>query len=156
MMISIENDDFVYQQEDVRAGQWEKDGLPPGTSRRCTQDDDDDDDGDDDDGGDDNDDFFCGFLFSKICWCSSFAAFYASEGLDRCYKAASWIKRKPAVGKNFKENNESKETAQNFFPGQPSLELPRSLIKKRQRGGNDLAILHIDRVKNTFISILEV
>ena len=55
MMISIENDDFVYQQEDVRAGQWEKDGLPPGTSRRCTQDDDDDDDGDDDDGGDDND-----------------------------------------------------------------------------------------------------
>ena len=48
MMIFIENDDFVDQQEDVRAAQWEKDGLPPGTSRRCTQDDHDNDDDDDD------------------------------------------------------------------------------------------------------------
>ena len=76
--------------------------------------DDDDDDGDDDD--DDNDDFVVD-IFSKICWRSSFAAFYASEGLDQPYKAASWIKGKAAAGKNFKENNESKETAQNFFPG---------------------------------------
>ena len=56
MMIFIENDDFVDQQEEVRAAQWEKDGLPPGTSRRCTQDDDNDDDGGDDDDGDDGDD----------------------------------------------------------------------------------------------------